>query len=265
MRSYALPDYSVSGEGDTTVYLLHGAYGSKEYWRFTIQFLVQNGYRVIAWDAPGYGVSPVPETVTIPSLAEVLNRLIAHTRSARTVVLGHSMGGMVAQKAYDLNPSQIDALVLSETAHTFNHSGPEWQAEFLRTRVAPLTNGRGIADYAPDMLRTMMSPGASGPIVDHVLYNIRLMDEKGFKAAITATSQYLEDEVLARIKAPVLCIAGELDATCPASVMQTMAELCGGEFHEMKGIGHYGWAERPDEYHGVLLDFLQRRVPAGQA
>ena len=36
-------------------------------------------------------------------------------------------------------------LVLSATAHTFNHSGPQWQADFLRTRVAPLTQGRAIA------------------------------------------------------------------------------------------------------------------------
>ena len=56
-------------------------------------------------------------------------------------------------------------------------------------------------------------------------------------------------------------IAGELDATCPSNVMQKMAALAGGEFHEMKGVGHYGWGERPDEYHARVLDFLQRRLP----
>lgn len=262
MRSYELPDYAVTGEGRTTVYLLHGAYGSKEYWRFTAKTLAEAGYRVIAWDAPGYGTSPVPANLSIAYLAQVLGRLIAHTRSERTVVLGHSMGGMVAQKAYDLDPAQMDALVLSETAHTFNHSGPEWQKEFLATRVAPLTQGRGIAEYAPQLLRSMMGPGASGPIVDHVLYNIRLMDDKGFQAAIKATSEFLEEDIIARVRLPLLCIAGELDATCPPNVMRKMAELGQGEFHQMLGVGHYGWAECPDEYHGVLLDFLRRHVPA---
>lgn len=262
MRTYQLPDYCVAGEGDTTVYLLHGAYGSKEYWRFTTKVLVEAGYRVIAWDAPGYGVSPVPESLTIPFLAQTLGRLIDHTRSQRTVLLGHSMGGMVAQKAYDLNPAQMDALILSETAHTFNHSGPEWQAEFLRTRVAPLTNGRAIAEYAPELLRSMMGPGASGPIVDHVLYNIQLMEGAGFQACIQALSQFLEEDIIGRVKIPVLCIAGELDQTCPSQVMAKMARLASGEFHEMQGVGHYGWAERPQEYHRVMLDFLQRRLPA---
>lgn len=260
MRTYQLPDHSVTGEGETTVYLLHGAYGSKEYWRFTAKVLADVGYRVIAWDAPGYGVSPVPKNLSISYMAEMLGRLIAATGSKRTVVLGHSMGGMVAQKAYDLLPGKIDALVLSETAHTFNHSGPQWQKEFLSTRVAPLTQGKRIAEYAPTLLRTMMGPGASGPIVDHVLYNIRLMDESGFAAAIKATSEFLEEEIIARVQIPLLCIAGELDTTCPAQVMEKMAQLGGGEFYEMKGVGHYGWAERPDEYHGVLLEFLKRHA-----
>ncbi|WP_313298279.1 alpha/beta hydrolase [Diaphorobacter sp.] len=262
MRRYELPDYNVTGEGNTTVYLLHGAYGSKEYWRFTAKELVDAGYRVIAWDAPGYGVSPTHTPLSITYLAELVAKLIDHTKSAKTVVLGHSMGGMVAQKLYDLRPELLNALVLSETAHTFNHSGPEWQKDFLLTRVAPLTSGRKIREYAPQLLQSMMGPGASGPIVDHVLYNICLMQEEGFAAAIKATSEFLEEDIIGRVNIPLLCIAGELDLTCPASVMKKMAELGNGEFHEMKGVGHYGWAERPDEYHAVLLDFLNRQVPA---
>jgi pimeloyl-ACP methyl ester carboxylesterase len=257
-----LPDHMVCGDGDTTVYLLHGAYGSKEYWRYTAQTLCRAGYRVVAWDAPGYGISPVPANMTIPGLAHSFNSLVAHTRTRRTVVLGHSMGGMVAQKAYDLAPDTMDALVLSATAHTFNHSGPQWQADFLRTRVAPLTSGRTIREYAPEMLRTMMGPGASGPIIEHILYNVQLMDGEGFQAAVKALTQYLEEDVIARVKIPCLCIAGELDTTCPSTVMRKMAALANGEFHEMKGVGHYGWGERPSEYHDKLIDFMQRRLPA---
>ncbi len=52
MRPYRLPDYLVSGESDTTLYMLHGAYGSKEYFRYTIDRFVRAGYRVVASDAP---------------------------------------------------------------------------------------------------------------------------------------------------------------------------------------------------------------------
>jgi pimeloyl-ACP methyl ester carboxylesterase len=261
MRAYRLPDYMVSGESDTTMYMLHGAYGSKEYFRFTIERFVAYGLRVVACDMPGYGISEVPESVSIAGMADMVNRLVEATGTRRNVMLGHSMGGMVAQKAADLQPDRFAALVLSATAHTFNHSGPQWQAEFLRTRVAPLTQGKSIAEYAPAMLRTMMGPDASDPALDHALYNIRMMKGAAFQKAIQAISGYLEDDVPARLKMPVLCIAGELDLTCPASVMKRMAEMMPlGEFHEMKGVGHYGWGERHEEYHRVVDAFLDRAL-----
>lgn len=263
MRPYRLPDYLVSGESDTTLYMLHGAYGSKEYFRYTIDRFVRAGYRVVASDAPGYGISELPESLSIAGMAETTIRLIEVTRSQRNVLLGHSMGGMTAQKVADLRPDLLQALVLSATAHTFNHSGPQWQADFLRTRVAPLTQGRAIADYAPDLLRTMMGPGAGGPAIEHALYNIRLMRGEAFQKAIAAISHYLEDDVPFRLRMPVLCIAGELDTTCPAAVMQKMAGMMPrGEFHEIKGVGHYGWGERADEYHGVVESFLARALAA---
>ena len=58
-----IPDHSVTGDGPVTIYLFHGAYGSKEYWKFMIARLVRRGFRVVAWDAPGYGLSPLPDTV----------------------------------------------------------------------------------------------------------------------------------------------------------------------------------------------------------
>ena len=49
-----IPDYQVTGEGKVTIYLLHGIYGAKDYWRYQTARLVGKGYRVVAWDAPGY-------------------------------------------------------------------------------------------------------------------------------------------------------------------------------------------------------------------
>ncbi|HEY7742891.1 MAG TPA: alpha/beta fold hydrolase, partial [Burkholderiales bacterium] len=65
-----LPDYTVTGEGRVTVFLLHGIYGSKEYWRYQTERLVARGYRVVAWDAPGYGLSPLPVPFSFDVVAE---------------------------------------------------------------------------------------------------------------------------------------------------------------------------------------------------
>ena len=50
----SLPDYAVTGAGKVTVFLLHGIYGAKEYWRYQTERLVARGYRVVAWDARAF-------------------------------------------------------------------------------------------------------------------------------------------------------------------------------------------------------------------
>ena len=102
------PDYSVTHphnrEKDVTVVLLHGAFGAKEYWRYQTSALVQAGYRVLAWDAPGYGLSPLPQGFSIDLAARSLALLLRREGGKRNVVLGHSMGGMIAQRAWSLVP-----------------------------------------------------------------------------------------------------------------------------------------------------------------
>lgn len=254
-----LPAYFASGSGSETIFLLHGAYGSKEYWRFERAVLEAAGYRVIAWDAPGYGESPIVADYTIPHLASLLSDLIEDAGSERNHVLGHSMGGLIAQQAYSQRPELFSTLILSATTNSYNHSGPEWQERFLRERVAPITQGRSIADYAPGLLKSMLGPDAEGPAIDLILENVRPMKSETFQAAIEAIKGFDRPDILAAATIPVLCIAGELDDTCPAAVMARMAKIAPrGEYHEMKGVAHYGWAERPEEYNAVLLDFLAR-------
>ena len=95
---YRFPDYQVAGgDADTTIYLLHGAYGSNEYFRSEIETLTRAGYRVVAWNAPGYGISPLPVGgLSIEGLAEAAGRMIDRTASKTNIVLGHSMGGVMA-------------------------------------------------------------------------------------------------------------------------------------------------------------------------
>ncbi len=257
-----LPDYAVhhpAGTANgTTVFLLHGAFGAKEYWRSQVQAMIHAGYRVVSWDAPGYGLSVLPPSLTIDHCAQVLALLLAKEAGARNVVMGHSMGGMIAQKAWVYARQFIHGYVLSATSASFGSPGGDWQKEFVRQRVAPLDAGQTIPEYAPLMLRSMMAPGASGRPVDLVIATVSEMREETFRAAIAAIVGFEGRSILATIDVPVLCIAGELDATAPAEVMQKMAsKIAGAQFCSLKGVGHFGWAESPDRFNQAVLDFLR--------
>ena len=141
-QPYRFPDFQVSGSGDTTVFLLHGAYGAKDYFRYQIATLVQAGLRVVAWDAPGYGLSPLPEGgLEIERLGETAGCLIDREGTRTNIVLGHSMGGITAPAVYAARPDKVHGVIISATAGSFSQKSPEDQKTFLAERVEPLRAG----------------------------------------------------------------------------------------------------------------------------
>ena len=259
-----LPDYAVhhpsAGAGECTVFLLHGAFGAKEYWRNQVQALTQAGWRVVSWDAPGYGLSALPVPLTIDHCARALARLLAHEGGRCNVVMGHSMGGMIAQQAWRHARARIHGYVLSATSAAFGSPDGDWQRNFVRARVAPLDAGRSIPDYAPEMLRSMMAPGAGGPAVDLLIATVSQMREDTFRAAVAAIVGYEGRDLLPTFDVPVLCVAGAMDTTAPAAVMDKMAaKIAGAEFVNLSDVGHFGWAEDPSRFNAAVLDFLSRR------
>ena len=253
-----LPDHSVTGHGATSVFLLHGAFGAKEYWRRQTEALVAAGYRVVAWDAPGYGLSPMPDDFSIESAARACVALVEARGSGANILLGHSMGGMIAQRTFDYCPERVHGLILSSTSAAFGGRGGEWQKKFVADRVAPLDAGKTIPEYAPLMLKNMFGPDSMSSNTELVVQVISRMREETFRAAIEAVTHYEGRDVLPKMNIPVLCVAGEHDlSAAPPAVMEKMAsKIPSSEFVCMPGVGHFGWAEDPEVYNEHMLQFL---------
>lgn len=259
MTTLTMPDYQVSGNSETTIYLLHGAYGSKDYWQYQIKSLVEQGYRVVAWDAPGYGISPLPDEYSIDFLAQSCIKLIEHTASRKNIILGHSMGGIIAPLVYGLIPEKIDALIISATVESLGHMSKDFQENFVKERIAPLTEGVKLADAASPLISAMMGPTSIGAHVDKVKDVALSTPIDTFKAAIRAIVEYDGRQTLEKIDAPTLCIAGEHDVIGTVAIMQDMShKIKQSTFACIKGTGHYAWAEQPDAFNKELFTFLKK-------
>ena len=138
--------------------MLHGVGGGKEAWLDCLPEVARSGYQAIAWDMPGYGASPMIDPYSNTGLARSLERLIDHIGAKRNVLLGHSMGGMVAQEAVALFPDKIHGLILSGTSAAFGKPGGDWQQKFLSSRFAPLDAGMGLSGLASTLVRGMVAP-----------------------------------------------------------------------------------------------------------
>lgn len=262
--SQRLPDHEVAGDGDFTIFLLHGAYGSRQYYREEIAMLAARGYRVVAWDAPGYGLSPLPRPYSIDLVAESCAALVRATGTTTNVLFGHSMGGIIAPlAAVKLGTRHVQGLVISATVGSFSAKSKEDQRVFLEERVAPLARGETLSAAAEPLLRTMLAPESSGPLVDLVMNVAMQTRSETFVAAINAIVDYEGQPTLQQIRQlalPVLAIAGEKDSVGRPEEMRKLAQDVNGEFVSVPAAAHYAWSEQPEAFNTSLFDFLDRRV-----
>ena len=257
-----LPNFSEQGTGDTAVFLLHGVGGGHQAWSQTLPALAAHRYRAIAWDAPGYGGSALIEPYTTVELARSLHQLIVHVGARRNVVLGHSMGGLIAQEAFALAPRNIHGLILFATSPAFGKPGGDWQRQFLQSRFAPLDAGAGMAGLAPELVRGMFAPGASQADMGAAVALMGGVPEATYRAALSAIVSFNQLGNLPNINVPTLCLACELDKNAAPLVMEKMAaRIAGAQYACLPGVGHLGNMEQPEAFNTAVLKFLSQHFP----
>lgn len=259
------------GAGDTAVVMLHGVGGGRGAWSAdtgdTGATVAAAGYLAVAPDLPGYGASASVDPYDMAGLAgavAVLLQWLTERHHVRRIVLvGHSMGGMVAQELVATWPARVQALVFSGTSPAFGKPGGDWQRRFLAERLAPLDAGLGMAALAPALARGMAAPDADPARVARCAAVMAQVPEATYRAALHAIVGFDRRSDLARITVPTLLIAGEHDRNAAPAVMQRMAQaIPGAEYVCLAGVGHLAAMEAPAPFHAALLDFVRRHVPA---
>lgn len=247
-----------------TVVLLHGVGGGRESWGDALSgtgaALAQAGFRVAAVDLPGYGDSPPVEPYDLPHMARAVAALIDRLGPEPVALVGHSMGGMVAQELMARAPDRVAALVLMATSPAFGRPGGAWQQQFLAQRLAPLDAGLGMARLAPGLVAGMAAPGAPHDAVARAALLMASVPEATYRVALAAIAGFDRRDTLAALNLPVLCLAGEHDRNAPPAVMEQMAaRIPGAEYRCIPGLGHLAHMEAPQAVNPVLVEFLQRR------
>ena len=93
----AVPTYLRNGRSGDVIVFLHGIGGNAEYWQPQLSFFGKH-FQAVAWNMPGYGGSPPLSEMNFPDLAASLASLLDTFSAEKFHLVGHSMGGMVAQE-----------------------------------------------------------------------------------------------------------------------------------------------------------------------
>lgn len=243
--------------GGPTVLMLHGIGGGHLAFAPQVETLAMAGYRAVAWDMPGYGHSAPIEPYTFKGLANSCVQLIESLKCEDVILLGHSMGGMVAQEVVARRPELVSRLVLCGTSPAFGKPDGEWQREFIAQRTAPLDAGKSMADLAETLVPQMVGPGSLPEGVRLATHCMGQVPAATYRRALECIVTFDRRASLPDIRVPTLLLAGEFDRNAPPAVMKKMAEaIAHSTYYEMKGIGHLQNLEAPEDFDGLLLNFL---------
>jgi pimeloyl-ACP methyl ester carboxylesterase len=260
------------------VLLLHGKNFFAAYWEGTIRALTAAGYRVVAPDQIGFGKSSKPDLhYTFEQLAASTRKLLQKLGIEKVVVVGHSMGGMLAVRFALMYPQIASALVLENPIGLEDYrekvpyqsveeqylSNLHQSEESLRKFI-----GSYFVSWKPEYEPYVMVP-----------YRWTLSPEfprYALASVLTYQMIYSQPVVqdLPRLRLPSLLVIGQADRTTlgrgilPKDVLATLgrypelgrkaaAAIPGARLVEIPEVGHVPHLEAPARFHRALLEFLR--------
>jgi 3-oxoadipate enol-lactonase len=243
------------------VVFLHGIGGAAGIWANQLAGFTAAGFHPLPLDLPGYGARPPVEAMDFDGLAADLERAITSHGLDRPVLVGHSMGGMIAQTALRRRPDRYRAAVLAGTSPAFGNPAGTFQQQFIADRLAPLDAGRTMAELAEAMVDGMVGPQPDPAGRQLAIATFAATPEATYRAAVRCLTGFDERANLGAIRVPVLCLAGSHDRNAPPAMMERMAaRIPGARYVCLDGVGHLPNVEAPGAFDRAVLAFLRAAI-----
>ena len=246
-----------AGTGPVMLFL-HGLGGSRTAWEPQLLDLADT-YRCVAWDMPGYGASaPGPDSLTFSHLAQAVANLLDALEVKRAVVVGLSLGGMVAQHFALEHPGRISSLVLLDTSPAFGLDGTTDAQTWADQRLKPLAEGKTPGDIAPMVLQSVAGPQISSANLAIAIAAMERISPAGLAATVRCLPSHDTRERLPEISCPTLVLVGDLDTETPPAYSQLLAQLIPqAHYAEVTGAGHLSNLEKPDQVNQLIRNHLK--------
>ncbi len=265
--------YGDHGSGEPVV-LLHGTPSHSVIWRDVVPRLTAAGYRVISYDLLGYGRSerPVERDTSITAQTDLLEHLLAALGVTGVTLVGHDLGGGIAQILATRDPHRVRRLMLVDTVSFDSWPSATWQRiiadhlgnpgamaadEFetlLSGQLAMTVNNQGMSEAALDAyLAPYRSTVGRVSFFEH---QVRHYDPVHTQRVVP---------YLGRLTMPVRILWGGADSWQPASYADRLHAAIPGAAEPVvvAGVGHFLPEETPDTVAAEILRMMT--APAGPA
>lgn len=253
MASFLLP-HTLLGEGPHKVVAVHGWFADRSAYAPVLDDLDLGAFQYAVVDLRGYGEAKgaVGAFTTTEGAADVLD-LADRLGWERFSLIGHSMGGSVAQRVLAAAPHRVRRLVGVSPVPAQGLRLPPEQWELFASAAQVPESRRTIIDITTGGVR----PRAwLDRMVDR---SLAVSDPKAFRAWLDSwAGEDFHTEVTGSA-VPALTVTGALDPALSADLMRStwLRSYVRGELAELSSAGHYAMDEVPLELIRTVEDFLR--------
>ncbi len=241
-----------------TIVCLHGIGGSSADWRYQLNELSEN-YHVVAWNAPGYMLSDEFKTdyPTCKDFADAFADFLNALKLNKVHLLGNSFGTAVAQ-CFAMNyPDRVLKIALVAPV-AFKKMNQEEKAKMTTMRQNQIKDG----GYAfTKRVEALLAPNPSPELVAVVRQGMMGTHPRAFMSSFyfILTDDHTPDLVAAKVKGPVLLIAGTEDKVTPIALHADILQksLSNSRQEILKGVGHLPHIEAYKEVNKLVKEFLK--------
>lgn len=261
-----------------TALLLHGKNFNGFYWRQTAIWLAGKGFRVVIPDQIGFGNSDFPEEVhySFHGLAANTASLLDTLHVKNTIVIGHSMGGMLATRFALMYPERVTRLILEDPIGLEDYRKivpyTSVEAQWAKEQKATYESYR---DYQKSYYPVWKEQYDTLVQVQALALKAPNFEEIAHANALTYAMIYEQPVCYEfdRLAVPTLLIVGEADRTIvgkallsaadqklfgqyPALARKTIAQVRGGKLVILPRIGHIPHIQEPEVFKKTVSAFL---------
>lgn len=245
-----------AGTGPDVV-LLHGIGSASGSWIFQLHALSER-CRLTAWDAPGYGGSDDPASSEPETYCDALAALLDARNIRQCVLVGHSLGALMAGYFAAANPALVRGLVLANPAAGHRRIAEDEAHRKMQVRLDRFDE-LGAEDHARARAPALLSAEATTEQLALVEANMAQLRGSGYHAAARLLKNGDLVAQLPGISCPALVMCGSADTITPPAGARQLAGAFKrpAPYVEIADAGHASPIEAPGVFNEHLDDFLE--------
>ena len=249
--------YREQGKGEV-LFFVHGMGCGSVNWETQYEQF-SDRYRVIGWDAPGYGKSSDFDT-DLPSVADYAMAMAGFLDALnieKAHLVGHSYGGIMVTAFHRAFTDRVLSLTLAQPVVGGGVDKPGDREKDIKERLAQVEK-MGMSDYAAHHVPRSCAPNVATDVLAKGIKLTAAMPQAGYLRQFRSLKHANIFEWTSKPRVPSMIVSGEHDRTAAQKMIQDIAKEMPGIRHEnIADIGHMIYLEYPERFNVLVENLLK--------